>query len=62
MIALTGWFFVLSSNSVRDRIRLDDLVGDHVVGDVMEHATGDGLAEPDGRHVRRASCSTASRR
>jgi Zn-dependent protease/CBS domain-containing protein len=38
MIALTGWFFVLSSNSVRDRIRLDDLVGTHVVGDAMETA------------------------
>jgi Zn-dependent protease/CBS domain-containing protein len=39
MIALTGWFFVLSSNSVRDRIRLDDLVGPHVVRDAMEEAT-----------------------
>lgn len=38
MIALTGWFFVLSSNSVRDRIRLDDLVGGHVVSDAMEEA------------------------
>jgi Zn-dependent protease/CBS domain-containing protein len=38
MIALTGWFFVLSSNSVRDRIRLDDLVGAHVVSDAMEDA------------------------
>lgn len=37
-IALTGWFFVLSSNSVRDRIRLDDLVGPHVVRDAMEDA------------------------
>jgi Zn-dependent protease/CBS domain-containing protein len=35
-IALTGWFFLLSSNSVRDRIRLDDLVGGHVVRDAME--------------------------
>lgn len=39
MIALTGWFFVLSSNTVRDRIRLDDLVGDHVVRDAMDEAT-----------------------
>jgi Zn-dependent protease/CBS domain-containing protein len=38
MIALTGWFFVLSSNSVRDRIRLDDLIGTHVVADAMEEA------------------------
>jgi Zn-dependent protease len=37
-IAMTGWFFVLSSNSVRDRIRLDDLVGPHVVRDAMEDA------------------------
>lgn len=35
-IALTGWFFVLSSNSVRDRIRLDDLVGGRFVRDAME--------------------------
>ncbi|MEO8274221.1 MAG: site-2 protease family protein, partial [Chloroflexota bacterium] len=35
-IALTGWFFVLSSNSVRDRIRLDDLVGGRLVRDAME--------------------------
>ncbi len=39
MIALTGWFFVLSSNSVRDRIRLDDLVGTRIVRDAMEEAT-----------------------
>lgn len=37
-IAMTGWFLVLSSNSVRDRIRLDDLVGPHVVRDAMEEA------------------------
>jgi Zn-dependent protease/predicted transcriptional regulator len=35
-IALTGWFFVLSSNSVRDRIKLDDLVGGRVVRDAMD--------------------------
>jgi Zn-dependent protease len=35
-IALTGWFFILSSNSVRDRIKLDDLVGGRVVRDAME--------------------------
>jgi len=38
MIALTGWFLVLSSNSVRDRVKLDDLVGDKLVRDVMEPA------------------------
>jgi Zn-dependent protease/CBS domain-containing protein len=36
MIALTGWFLVLSSNAVRDRVRLDDLVGGHVVREAME--------------------------
>jgi Zn-dependent protease/CBS domain-containing protein len=36
MVALTGWFLILSSNSVRDRIKLDDLVGTHTVADVME--------------------------
>jgi CBS domain-containing protein len=38
MIALTGWFLILSSNSVRDRVKLDDLVGDHLVRDAMEPA------------------------
>lgn len=38
MIALTGWFLVLSANSVRDRVKLDDLVGDHVVSEAMEDA------------------------
>jgi Zn-dependent protease/CBS domain-containing protein len=36
MIALTGWFLILSSNAVRDRVRLDDLVGGHVVREAME--------------------------
>lgn len=36
MIALTGWFFVLSANSIRDRVRLDDIVGGHLVSDAME--------------------------
>ena len=39
MIAITGWFLVLSANSVRDRIRLDELVGDQSVGDAMDPAT-----------------------
>ena len=38
MLALTGWFFVLSSNQVRDRIRLDDLIGDRFVRDALEPA------------------------
>lgn len=36
MLALTGWFLVLSANSLRDRVRLDDLVGGHTVADAME--------------------------
>jgi Zn-dependent protease/CBS domain-containing protein len=36
MLALTGWFLILSANSLRDRVRLDDLVGGHTVSDAME--------------------------
>jgi Zn-dependent protease/CBS domain-containing protein len=36
MVALTGWFLILSANSVRDRVRLDELVGDFAVRDAME--------------------------
>lgn len=36
MIALTGWFLVLSANAVRDRVKVDELVGGHTVGEVME--------------------------
>jgi Zn-dependent protease/CBS domain-containing protein len=36
MVALTGWFLILSANAVRDRVRLDDLVGGHTVADAME--------------------------
>jgi len=36
MVALTGWFLILSANAVRDRVRLDDLVGGHVVRDAMD--------------------------
>lgn len=39
MIALTGWFLVLSSNTVRDRVRLDELVVDHLVQEAMEDTT-----------------------
>jgi len=35
MIALTGWFLILSANAVRDRVRLDDLVGGHTVAEAM---------------------------
>jgi len=36
MVALTGWFLILSANAVRDRVRLDDLVGGHLVSDAMD--------------------------
>jgi Zn-dependent protease/CBS domain-containing protein len=36
MVALTGWFLILSANAVRDRVRLHDLVGGHVVREAME--------------------------
>jgi Zn-dependent protease/CBS domain-containing protein len=36
MVALTGWFLILSANAVRDRVRLDDLVGGHLVSEAME--------------------------
>jgi Zn-dependent protease/CBS domain-containing protein len=39
MIAITGWFLVLSANAVRDRIRLDELVADQSVGNAMDPAT-----------------------
>lgn len=36
MVALTGWFLILSANAVRDRVKLDDLVGGHLVTEAME--------------------------
>ena len=36
MLALTGWFLILSANQLRDRVRLDDLIGGHVVSEAME--------------------------
>lgn len=36
MIALTGWFLILTANALKDRIRLDELVGGFVVADAME--------------------------
>jgi Zn-dependent protease/CBS domain-containing protein len=36
LVALTGWFLVLSANAVRDQVRLDDLVGNHEVREAME--------------------------
>ncbi|HET7182163.1 MAG TPA: site-2 protease family protein, partial [Candidatus Limnocylindrales bacterium] len=36
MVALTGWFFVMSANAVRDRVRLDDILGGHTVREAMD--------------------------
>lgn len=36
MIALTGWFLILTANAVKDRMRLDELVGGIFVSDAME--------------------------
>jgi Zn-dependent protease/CBS domain-containing protein len=36
MVALTGWFLILSANSVKDRVRLEELVGSHLVAEAME--------------------------
>ncbi|HSO29847.1 MAG TPA: site-2 protease family protein [Candidatus Sulfomarinibacteraceae bacterium] len=36
MIALSGWFLLLSSRAIRERVRANDLIGDLAVGDVME--------------------------
>ncbi|MCI0582267.1 MAG: CBS domain-containing protein [Chloroflexi bacterium] len=39
MVSLSGWFLILSARSIRDRIRVDELIGDLRVGDVMETDT-----------------------
>ena len=39
MIALSGWFLVLSARAIRERIKVDELIGDLVVSDVMETDT-----------------------
>ncbi|MEW5991452.1 MAG: site-2 protease family protein [Chloroflexota bacterium] len=36
MIVLSGWFLVLSARAIRERVRVDELIGDLAVGDVME--------------------------
>ena len=36
MLALTGWFLILSANALRDRVRLDDLIGGATVAEAME--------------------------
>lgn len=39
MIGLSGWFLVLSSRTIRDRLRVDELIGDLHVRDAMEPST-----------------------
>lgn len=36
MIAVSGWFLLLSARAIRERIKVDELIGDLTVGDVME--------------------------
>lgn len=36
MVALSGWFLVLSSRAIRERLKVDALIGGLSVGDVME--------------------------
>lgn len=36
MVGLSGWFLVLSARAIRERVRVDELIGDLRVGDVME--------------------------
>jgi CBS domain-containing protein len=36
MIALSGWFLMLSSRAIRERVKANDLIGHLSVGDVME--------------------------
>jgi Zn-dependent protease/CBS domain-containing protein len=36
MIALSGWFLILSARTIRDRVRVEDLIGDAHVSDAME--------------------------
>jgi Zn-dependent protease/predicted transcriptional regulator len=38
MVALSGWFLILSARSIRDRVRIDELLGGLVVRDAMEEA------------------------
>jgi Zn-dependent protease/predicted transcriptional regulator len=39
MIALSGWFLILSARTIRDRVRVEELIGDAIVRDAMEPAT-----------------------
>jgi Zn-dependent protease/predicted transcriptional regulator len=39
MIALSGWFLILSARTIRDRVKVEELIGDAHVRDAMEPAT-----------------------
>jgi len=39
MIALSGWFLILSARTIRDRLRVEELIGDAFVRDAMEPAS-----------------------
>ena len=39
MIGLSGWFLVLSARSIRDRVRIDELIGGITAGEAMEPAS-----------------------
>jgi len=37
MVVLCGWFLILSSRAIRERVRVEALIGGVTVGDAMEH-------------------------
>ena len=39
MIALSGWFLILSARTIRDRVRVEELIGDAFVRDAMQPAS-----------------------
>ncbi|MBI2776678.1 MAG: CBS domain-containing protein [Chloroflexi bacterium] len=39
MVALSGWFLLLSSRAIRERVKVEELIGDLRVTDVMERDT-----------------------
>lgn len=36
LIALSGWFLLLSARAIRERVKVDEMIGDLAVGEVME--------------------------
>lgn len=39
MVGLSGWFLLLSSRAIRERVKVDDMIGHLTVGEVMERDT-----------------------